>query len=98
MYRDLAYHGGVFSLFLYGVWHGRHGTSGFAPNNALSEMMKKLPEEELERRRRLQSFPGGSPHYADQTPVWADVDLIPMYYSWDRVKAEAESHQVIEPA
>jgi penicillin amidase len=40
----------------------------------------------------------GSPHYADQTSVWADVDLIPMYYTWDLVKANAESHQVIEPS
>jgi penicillin amidase len=39
----------------------------------------------------------GSPHYADQTSVWADVDLIPMYYTWERVKAESETHQVIEP-
>ncbi len=51
-YRDFGYNGGVLSLFAYGVWQGRHGTSGYAPNNAVSEMMRKLPAEELERRRQ----------------------------------------------
>jgi predicted acyl esterase len=50
-YRDFAYSGGVLSLFLYGLWDGRHGTSGFAPRNAVSQMMKTLPEDEFERRR-----------------------------------------------
>lgn len=35
----------------------------------------------------------GSPHYADQTPIWAAVKLIPMTYDWDRIQANAESHQ-----
>ena len=52
MYRDFAYSGGVLSLFFYGLWDGRHGTSGFAPKNATSQMMKNLPPEEFERRRR----------------------------------------------
>ncbi len=39
----------------------------------------------------------GSPHYADQAPIWEEVALIPMIYRWERVKAEAESHQTIEP-
>ena len=39
----------------------------------------------------------GSPHYADQAPIWADVDLVPMHYSWNRIKANAESHQTIFP-
>lgn len=53
-YRDMCYNGGVLSLLLLGVWHGRHAglTCGFAPRNAVSEMMKTLPKEELERRRR----------------------------------------------
>jgi penicillin amidase len=38
-----------------------------------------------------------SPHYADQAPVWADVDLVPMHYNWDRIKADAQSHQIISP-
>ncbi len=50
-YRDAAYGGGVLRLFLYGLWDGRHGTSGHAPRNAVSLMMKTLPEEEFERRR-----------------------------------------------
>jgi len=38
-----------------------------------------------------------SPHYADQAPIWADVDLVSMHYSWDLIKANAESHQTIAP-
>jgi len=50
-YRDFAYSGGVLSLFIYGLWDGRHGTSGFAPKNPVSQMMKTLPKAEFERRR-----------------------------------------------
>ncbi len=50
-YRDFAYSGGVLSLFIYGLWDGRHGTSGFAPKNPVSQMMKTLPGDEFERRR-----------------------------------------------
>jgi penicillin amidase len=39
----------------------------------------------------------GSPHYADQASIWGSLELIPMRYSWDRVKTEAESHQTLEP-
>ncbi|MBP1707602.1 MAG: X-Pro dipeptidyl-peptidase [Chloroflexi bacterium] len=48
-YRE-TYAGGVLSLFLYGCWYGRHGTSGWAPRNAKSEMEKILPKAEFERR------------------------------------------------
>ncbi|MBN1189430.1 MAG: CocE/NonD family hydrolase [Dehalococcoidales bacterium] len=52
MYRDLGYPGGVLSLMGYGVWYGRHGTSGFAASNAVSMTVKNLPKEEFERRRQ----------------------------------------------
>jgi penicillin amidase len=39
----------------------------------------------------------GSPHYADQASIWGRLELIPMRYSWDRVKTEAESQQRLEP-
>ena len=51
-YRGFAYTGGIVSLFFYGLWDGRHGTSGFAPKNAPSLMMKNLPKAEFERRRQ----------------------------------------------
>ena len=51
-YRDGGYPGGIFSLMMYGVWYGRHGTSGFAVNNAVSVMQKTLPKEEFERLRQ----------------------------------------------
>ena len=40
----------------------------------------------------------GSPHYADQAPIWGEVKLIPMLYRWERIAAEAESHQTLNPA
>ena len=40
-YRDMAYHGGVLGIFLYGLWDGRGGTSGCARNNPVSLMMKE---------------------------------------------------------
>ena len=39
-----------------------------------------------------------SPHYADQVQDWGDVRLRPMRYDWSRIRAEAESHQRLEPA
>lgn len=40
----------------------------------------------------------GSPHYADQARVWADVQLLPMRYDWRGIERDAESRQVLEPA
>jgi penicillin amidase len=40
----------------------------------------------------------GSPHYADQVAAWREVRLLPMRYGWDRIRAEAEAHQVLDPA
>ena len=40
----------------------------------------------------------GSPHYADQVPVWEEVKLIPMLYDWKRIAQEAESSQELNPA
>jgi penicillin amidase len=39
----------------------------------------------------------GSPHYADQLPTWGAVRLVPMRYDWTRIRAEAETHQTLEP-
>ena len=39
----------------------------------------------------------GSPHYADQSDNWREVQLIPMVYEWDRIAAHAESHQTLQP-
>ena len=35
----------------------------------------------------------GSDHYADQAPVWGELNLMPMTYSWDRITEEAASRQ-----
>jgi penicillin amidase len=39
----------------------------------------------------------GSPHYADQVATWAAVQLHPMLYGWQQLKAEAETSQCLEP-
>ena len=39
----------------------------------------------------------GSPHFADQAPIWAEVQLVPMLYDWDRIAGEAESRQSLLP-
>jgi putative CocE/NonD family hydrolase len=40
----------------------------------------------------------GSRHFADQTPIWARVGLVPATYSWDKIEVEAESAQALVPA
>jgi penicillin amidase len=40
----------------------------------------------------------GSPHYADQAPIWGQVKLIPMLYDWGRIASSSESRQVLTPA
>jgi penicillin amidase len=40
----------------------------------------------------------GSPHYADQVAAWAEQRLHPMLYSWDKIEADAEARQRLEPA
>ena len=39
----------------------------------------------------------GSPHYADQAPIWSQLELVPMLYDWDRVTSTAESRQTLKP-
>lgn len=39
----------------------------------------------------------GSPHYADQAPIWGEVQLIPMLYTWDQIEAKAKIRQPLSP-
>ena len=39
----------------------------------------------------------GSPHYADQARLWADVQTIPQLWNWDDIVAAAETRQTLEP-
>ena len=39
----------------------------------------------------------GSPHYADQAGMWADVQFIPQLWDWDQIGREAESEQRLTP-
>ena len=38
-----------------------------------------------------------SEHYADQAPIWAEVDLIRATYSWEEIERNAESVQIVSP-
>ena len=40
----------------------------------------------------------GSPHYADQTALWARGELIPALHVWSRIEALARVRQVLRPA
>ncbi|MDE0178548.1 MAG: penicillin acylase family protein, partial [Gammaproteobacteria bacterium] len=39
----------------------------------------------------------GSPHYADQAELWADVETIPQLWDWDDILAAAETRQTLIP-
>lgn len=39
----------------------------------------------------------GSPHYADQAELWAEVSYIPQLWWWDQIAAEAETAQQLVP-
>jgi penicillin amidase len=39
----------------------------------------------------------GSPHYADQATLWADVQTIPQWWDWDDVVAAADTRQQLLP-
>ena len=40
----------------------------------------------------------GSPHYADQMPLWADIKTVPQLWDWKQIAGEAESRQELTPA
>ncbi len=95
MYRGMAYQGGVLCMFIYGLWDGRGGASGFATNNAVSAMMKELPREEFERRRQelldnpdIRSFPNlyHLVKYPKKNPIFFDLLMNPYDgpYYWER--------------
>ena len=39
----------------------------------------------------------GSPHYADQARLWADVETIPQLWDWNDIVDAAETRQTLEP-
>jgi penicillin amidase len=39
----------------------------------------------------------GSPHYADQAELWADVQTIPQLWDWQDIRATAETRQQLLP-
>jgi penicillin G amidase len=39
----------------------------------------------------------GSPHFADQAALWADVQTIPQLWDWDDILASAETQQTLQP-
>lgn len=39
----------------------------------------------------------GSPHFADQAPLWANVETIPQLWEWEDITAAAETQQQLRP-
>jgi penicillin amidase len=39
----------------------------------------------------------GSPHFADQAELWADVQTIPQFWDWEDIAATAQTHQQLMP-
>ena len=39
----------------------------------------------------------GSPHFADQARLWADVETIPQLWDWEDIVDAAESRQKLVP-
>ncbi len=94
-YRDSCYHGGILSLFPYGIWDGRHGTSGFAPRNAQSAARRDMTPEEFEQQRQeLLNDPDISHYpnayhltlYPHKNPRFFDMMMYPYDgpFWWDR--------------
>lgn len=94
-YRHFMYHGGILCSFLYGLWDGRGGDSGYAMKNVVSAMKKKLPPEEFERRRKkalsnsdIQKFSNFFHllNYPQKNPLFLDVLLNPHDggFYWER--------------
>ena len=40
----------------------------------------------------------GSPHYADQAPLWATVRYVPQLWDWDDIEENSESRQQLVPS
>ncbi len=39
----------------------------------------------------------GSPHFADQAPIWGAVETIPQLWDWNEIEARAETTQELSP-
>ncbi len=39
----------------------------------------------------------GSPHYADQAKLWANVEFIPQLWDWEEIERKAETRQTLAP-
>ena len=40
----------------------------------------------------------GSPHYADQAPLWATVRYVPQLWDWDDIEKNSETRQQLVPS
>lgn len=95
LYRQLTYHGGILHSFLYGLWDGRGGESGFAMRNVVSAMMKNLSKEELDHRFQealsnpdIRKYPNFYHllKYPQKNPLFIDLMLNPYDgpFYWER--------------
>ena len=82
-------------------WAGSYSPADFAAVAGMSVFRYAYDPADWERS--LWAVPlgssghPGSPHYADQATTWAQVQMIPMLYNWQRIAANAETAQTLYP-
>ena len=37
-----------------------------------------------------------SPHYYDQSTAWQNLDMVPMYYDWQKIISNSKHHQILQ--
>jgi predicted acyl esterase len=95
LYRQMTYQGGILNTFLYGLWDGRDGDSGFAQNRVVSAMMGNLPKEKLNRLFQqalsnpdIRKYPNFYHllKYPNKNPLFVDILLNPYDgpFYWER--------------
>ena len=82
-------------------YHARHGLDGDFTATTLSVNRYIHDPSDWGNSRWIvplgASGHPGSPHYADQARLWADVDSIPQLWDWDDIVAAAQTRQTLTP-
>ena len=82
-------------------WAGPYSPADFAALGGMSVFRYAYDPADWERS--LWAVPlgasghPGSPHFADQAEMWGRVRMAPMMYGWDRIAANAETQQALNP-
>lgn len=81
-------------------WAGSYAPGDLATVGGLSVF--RYAYDPADWNRSLWAVPLGasghpaSPHYSDQSVMWSKVQMAPMLYDWERIKAAAETEQRLQ--